>query len=60
MSLLYVKTTKSMVVNGVKYNADIEKNVTIDFSAANYKVKMEEKTWITVINSSVTLCRLLT
>lgn len=44
MSLLYVKTTKSMVVNGVKYSADIEKNVTIDFSAANYKVKMLEGT----------------
>lgn len=44
MSLLYVKTTKSMVVNSVKYSADIEKNVTIDFSAANYKVKMLEGT----------------
>lgn len=42
MSLLYVKTTKSMVVNGVKYSADIEKNVMIDFSAANYKVKLME------------------
>lgn len=42
MSLLYVKTTKSMVVNGVKYSADIEKDVTIDFSAANYKVKLME------------------
>ena len=42
MSLLYVKTTKSMVVNGVKYSADIEKDVIIDFSAANYKVKLME------------------
>ena len=42
MSLLYVKTPKSMVVNGVKYSADIEKDVIIDFSAANYKVKLME------------------
>lgn len=42
MSLLYVKTTKSMVVNGVKYSADIEKDVIIDFSTANYKVKLME------------------
>ena len=44
MSLLHVKTTKSMVVNGVKYSADIEKDVMIDFSAANYKVKTLEGT----------------
>lgn len=49
MSLLYVKTTKTMVVNGVKYSADIEKNVRIDFSAANYKVKTLEGTHDTKI-----------
>ena len=49
MSLLHVKTTKTMVVNGVKYSADIEKDVMIDFSAANYKVKTLEGTHDTKI-----------
>ncbi len=49
MSLLHVKTTKSIVVNGVKYSADIEKDVMIDFSAANYKVRVLEGTHDTKI-----------
>ena len=49
MSLLHVKTTKTMAVNGVKYSADIEKDVMIDFSAANYKVKTLEGTHDTKI-----------
>lgn len=42
MSIYHVDTTKTITVDGVKYNADIDKNVNIDFSAATYTVKMWE------------------
>ena len=38
----------------------LEKALLDALEATSRHVDMEEKTWITVINSSVTLCRLLT
>jgi len=42
MSKYHIETTKTITVDGVKYNAEIDKYVEIDFSAATYTVKMWE------------------
>lgn len=42
MSLFHVETTKTTAIDGVEYSASIETDVVIDFSEANYTVKMWE------------------
>ena len=42
MSLFHIETTKTTMIDGVEYSADIEKDVVINFSDANYTVKMWE------------------
>lgn len=42
MSKYHVETTKTTVIDGVEYSADIKKDINIDFSSANYTVKMWE------------------
>lgn len=42
MSLFHIETTKTTVIDGVEYSADIKKDIVINFSDANYTVKMWE------------------
>ncbi len=42
MSLFHVETTKTTMIDGLEYSADIEKDVVISFSEAKYTVKMWE------------------
>lgn len=42
MSLFHIETTKTTVIDGVEYSADIKKDIVINFSDANYIVKMWE------------------
>lgn len=42
MSLFHVSTTKKTIVDGIEYQATIKKDITINFSAANYTVKVQE------------------
>ncbi len=42
MSKYHVETTKTTIIDGIKYSAEIDKYVNIDFSAANYTVRMWE------------------
>ena len=40
MSLFHLETTKTTVIDSVEYGADIEKDIVINFSEANYTVKL--------------------
>ena len=42
MSKFHVETTKTTVIDGIEYNAKIDKYVNIDFSAARYTIRMWE------------------
>lgn len=42
MSLFHVETTKTTIIDGVEYSANIEKDAVINFSDTNYTVKMWE------------------
>lgn len=44
MSKYHVETTKITIIDGIEYKAEIDKDVDINFSAADYKVKMREDT----------------
>ena len=44
MSLFHVETTKTTIIDGVEYSADIKKDIVINFSDTNYTVKMWEDT----------------
>ena len=51
MSKYHIETTKTTIIDGIKYSAEIDKYVDIDFSAAIYTVK----TWEDVHDAEIEL-----
>ena len=42
MSLYHINLTKTITLNGIKYNADFNTDININFSASNYKINIKE------------------